>query len=435
MKHNRSSLNATKEDSQERDVDEISCHGYHQQIMASHSSEQPSIQMSNSFPNSSSGHPYHSHMLPIPIPVCVLPVGSDVGQNSHHDEASNPKQQLLSAHPHPHYHPQYFYPHHYYPHAPPPPHGYPIYCHHPPPPPSHLYQYGVPIVSNGDMTTTQSEEKQNPKEIEITRNSSFKSKQSDDTDEKTRKYEIRQKEADLRLKIKHIKSKDDEEKTEAEVELYKTYELRRARKNERSRKRTKEINEEMERIQSIPEHDRTSGEKKWLERKLIAKKRKNESDRHRRKRIKSLRSLSPSRFSPQHCIDPSSTYSTLESRSESIIEHVDSTNSGTLKTDENEEALCPEMLMHFVRSFENPDSPHKLIDARPATTTNASSPQISEQYKLETPRISQQYKGGELFDVHVFSPELTSPVRLPTIHESSRSSIFRLKPKETNSLK
>ena len=356
---------------------------------------------SNSFTQYGAPPHLYPYIVHVPVPVYVDHSASNnpgvvfpqTSSSFEHGASSSVGQSSFTIHP-----PLYRYPYPYLSQHPHLLHAYPINYH----PSSHLpYNYGIPTVS-GDMSLMDDHRLEGDKVI--VHSSSMNSNKSDDTKEKARKYEIRQKEADIKHKIKLIKEKKIQDRTEEEVKLYEAYEERRRRKNERSRERTKEIKAEMDRILDIPEKNRSAVEREWLHRHMKAKKRKNESDRQRRKRIKTIGSFPPGRFSPQHCVDPSSTYSTLDS----ISNHNNST--------ENDEEICPQMLMDFVNSFGDlEESPVRGINKNTKKTISPSSTKISCVTGLH---VSDQFGSGDL-----------SPLRLPTNHQTqSRSSIFRLKP-------
>ena len=193
-------------------------------------------------------------------------------------------------------------------HHPPPP--YVTYhspqAHHlyyPPPLPMyhHHHPIPVPIMRNKESSPVSSG---NSKDIDQEEHSYNKSPLSDwwqqtrkrnidnlnlterDKQRLARNRAMREREHELKERIKIIESKAEEQKTEDEIKAYNLFHERRQRKNDRSRERTKENREKMETILSIPENTRTDEQKEWLAVALKAKQRKNESDRLRRKRIK-----------------------------------------------------------------------------------------------------------------------------------------------------
>ena len=95
----------------------------------------------------------------------------------------------------------------------------------------------------------------------------------------------------LKSYIRALTSKPSSNLTPDEHQIIVNYEIRRHRKNERSRQRTKENKVEMMRIMALPEHDRSQGERDWLVKHLQAKKRKNWKDRERRKKMKSKEAM------------------------------------------------------------------------------------------------------------------------------------------------
>lgn len=92
--------------------------------------------------------------------------------------------------------------------------------------------------------------------------------------------------AKLREKIKEVKIKAEEAKSEEEKKILNIFEERRRKKNERSRERAIEKKNEIERILSKPEKDRTEKDVELLTIAMKAKEKKNRGDRLRREKIK-----------------------------------------------------------------------------------------------------------------------------------------------------
>jgi hypothetical protein len=85
-----------------------------------------------------------------------------------------------------------------------------------------------------------------------------------------------------------IIQKNPGERTEEEISIMKAYDLRRNRKNDRSRERALEKKEEIDRLLSVSGKERSKMDDQFLENALNAKHRKNQGDRNRRIKLKCM---------------------------------------------------------------------------------------------------------------------------------------------------
>jgi hypothetical protein len=90
------------------------------------------------------------------------------------------------------------------------------------------------------------------------------------------------------LRLAEIAAKPPDQRTEEEQQLWSVYEIQRTRKNNRSKERSMEKKEEVQKILNKPESQRTEMERHFVEICLGARKRKNEGDCLRRQRMKQL---------------------------------------------------------------------------------------------------------------------------------------------------
>lgn len=244
------------------------------------------------------------------------------------------------------------------------------------------------------------------------------------------RVEKRKKEAELKIRMKIIERKNEEEKTEEELRLYASFEQRRKRKNERSRERTKENKIEMDRIMAIPEHERTANDKRWLATHLTAKKRKNLKDRERRKRIRqggnssssTRHSLSPTGYNED--LSLSNTFTSQESFADlEPVDSMDATADGDGPAIIPGEAICPKLYLHLASVIESPVSPFFTKDeARPYSNSHSNHDQNNNSSSSSR---TANFRGEGL--ASTTSPKQSSPIRIPFRESSSRSSIFRRK--------
>jgi len=294
--------------------------------------------------------------------------------------------------------------------------------------------------------------------------------------------------ADLKQIIQRIGSKTEEEKTPEERRLYDNYEIRRRRKNERSRERTKENKREMTRLLNIPEGERSEKEQDWLRRHLKAKKRKNMKDRERRKRMK----MNGSNISGPHGLNFSALSMSITASSSSLMSNTSMTSSqgneqdllhcdtytsvesgmsyidssysdvtepikcseggsiqisggdgpistsgseleygsGHARQQHNEEQLSPSFLLHLASVMESPspDSPNQsaFVKSENLDECETLSHNKTKNSTIDTAQGPICTIRTNFFDS---TSNSTSPIRLPVRREpgTSRSSIFRLK--------
>ena len=263
------------------------------------------------------------------------------------------------------------------------------------------------------------------KDMVIRSVNSMRSITSVETTEDNR-VEKRKKEAELKIRMRIIERKSEEEKTEEELRMYASFEQRRRRKNERSRERTKENKIEMDRIMALPEHEQTASDERWLATHLTAKKRKNMKDRERRKRIRqsgnssssSRRSLSPTGYHED--LSLSNTFTSQESFADlEPVDSMDATVDGPAIIPG--EAICPKLYLHLASVIESPVSPFSNKDeARPYSNSHSHHHQNNHSSSR-----TANFRGEGL--ATNTSPKQSSPIRIPFRESSSRSSIFRRK--------